>query len=236
MFEAAVNLIKASRPIQFALVFIAGGAVAAIFYPTKQIKESLQKTFQQQITTVQQQDAQTLATQQASYQKLQQQYSDYQSSSNEKINELTNQVSNLKSHNKTTTFKIVHPDGTVEERDTTESDVDQTDSITQQVQAEWQQKVTDAVTTTTQQFQQQISTLQTQWSSKEQSYQSQIASLTQTKSVTTNPKNFTLDVGGITNGDYYGHVTYNVWGPFILGLQGQFGASSAAGAGLGLRF
>ena len=236
MFERITAIVKASRSLQFALVFVAGGTVAAVFYPTKQIKETLQKTFQQQITTIQQQNSQTLATQQASYQKLQQQYSDYQTQTSQKINELTNQVSNFKKHKKAVRIKITHPDGTIEERDTIVSDVDQTQEITQQVQAEWQQKVDDAVRTTTQEYQQQISKMQSDWSSKEQSYQVQIATLSQTKTETINPKNFTLDVGMLTDADYYGHVTYNLWGPYILGLQGQFGPSPAAGAGLGLHF
>lgn len=236
MFERVTALVKASKLLQFVAVFIAGGIIAAVFYPTKQIKESLQKTYESQISTIKQQDSQTLATQQSSYQKLSDEYKSFQTQTSSKIDELTNQVSSLKSHKKTTTFKIVHPDGTVEERDTTESDVDQTEQVTQQLQDEWQQKTTEAVNTVTQTFQQQISTLQSQWSSKEQSYQSQIATLTQTKTETINPKNFTLDVGMLTNADYYGHVTYNLLGPIILGLQGQFGPSPAAGAGIGLRF
>jgi hypothetical protein len=236
MFEGIVTLIKASKPLQFAAVFVAGAVIAAVFYPTKQIKESLQKTYQSQISTLQQQQASTLATQQSSYQKLSDQYSSYKTQTDSKINELTDQVSSLKSHSKTTTFKIVHPDGTIEERDTTESDVDQTQQVTQQIQDEWQQKTTDAVSTVTQQFQTQISTLQSQWSSKEQSYQSQIATLSQTKTETINPKDFTLDVGMLTNADYYGHVTYSILGPFTLGLQAQFGPSPAAGAGVGIRF
>jgi hypothetical protein len=235
-FTPIVDIIKVSKPLQFALVFVAGGTVAALFYPTKQIKETLQKTYQQQISTIQQQNAQTIATQQASYQKLSDQYSSYKTQTDAKINDLTTQVSSLKTHHKTTTFKIVHPDGTIEERDTTEDNIDSTKEVTQELQQEWQQKTDQQVQTVTQQFQQQISTMQSQWSSKEQSYQQTVATLQSTKTETINPKNFTLDVGMLTNADYYGHVTYNLLGPIVLGLQAQLGSSPSAGAGVGLRF
>ena len=231
-----VNFVKASKPAQLVLVFIAGGVVAAVFYPTKQIKETLQKSYQQQITTIKQQDSQTLASQQASYQSLSSEYSNYKTQTDAKISSLTTQVSDLKSHTRTNVYKIVHPDGTVEERVTSESDTDQSDQITQQMQQEWQQKTDQAVQTVTQQYQQQISTLQSQWSSKEQSYQQQIATLSETKTVTTNPKSFGIEAGMLTNTDYYGHITYDVFGPIFLGAQAQFGTNQAAGVGIGIRF
>jgi hypothetical protein len=236
MFEAVTNLVKASKPLQFALVFIAGGAVAAIFYPTKQIKESLTKTFQSQISTLNQQHSSEISQMaQVSDQKIQD-LTQTNSTLTSKVTELTSQVSDLKSHQQKNYTKVIHPDGTIEITASSEKDSDSSSDNTTDMQTTISQQVATATSKITQDYESKISTLQQQWDSKEQSYQSQISTLTQTKSVTTNPKNFTLDVGGITNGDYYGHVTYDVWGPFVLGLQGQFGTSSAAGAGIGLKF
>jgi hypothetical protein len=237
MWQKIIDFVKASKPLQYVLIFLAGAIFAVVFYPTKQITESLQKTYEQKIATIQQQDAQTLATQQASYQSLSSEYSNYKVQTDSKINSLTNQVSSLKSHTKVTVYKVVHPDGTTEERDTTENDTDQSEQITEQMQQEWQQKTDQAVQSVTQQYQAQISTLQSQWSSKEQSYQSQIATLSQSKVETINPKNFTLEAGMMTNRDYYGHVNYNVWGPFVVGAHAEFGTTTnSGGLGLGLRF
>src|ERR1019366_2262594 len=130
MFQKVVDFIKASKSAQYIVIFLAGAIFSAVFYPTKQIKESLEKTYQQQIATLQQQQSQTLATQQASYQKLSDEYSGYKTQTDAKINDLTSQNTSLKNHTKTTVFKVVHPDGTVEEHDVTESDTDQTDQIT----------------------------------------------------------------------------------------------------------
>lgn len=236
MFEGVVNLIKASAPIQLILAFVAGGIVAALFYPTKHIEEKLQKSFQQQMSVVNQQHQQETASQQEQYKKLQTEYQTYHVQSQAKITSLTSQVTSLKSHQKKTYYKIVHPDGTVEVRVSSEKDSDEEQQISQEVQQEYKQQLDSEMSKIEQIQADKVAQMQRDWDSKEQSYQSQISTLTASKSLTANQKNFTLDVGGMSNLDYYGHVTYNMWGPFILGLQGQFGASPAAGAGLGLRF
>jgi len=235
-FNPLVDLVKSSKTLQLVLVFIAGGIISAVFYPTKQIKETIAKTYQQQISTIQQQNAQTLATQQSSYQKLQDQYSSYKTETDSKISELSTQVSDLKTHTKTTIVKVVHPDGTIEENEVEENDTDSTQEISQQMQSEWQQKTDSAVQTVTQQYQTQISTMQSQWTSKEQQYQSTISTLQETKTITTNPKSFGISAGLLTDGGYYGNVTYDVWGPFFIDGLGEFGPHSAAGAGIGIRF
>ena len=236
MFEGISNLIKASRPLQFALVFLAGGTVVALFYPTKQIKETLQKTFDQQTLTLKQQHAQELSTVRDTYSK---QVTDLQTTNSKltsKVSELTNQVSSLKSHQEKTFTKIIHPDGTIEIKAVTVKDSDREITISTMIQ----QEIDDAVSTSsaklTSEFHDQLTTKQSEWDTKEKDYQHQIATLTQSKEVTINPKNLTVDVGVLTDRDYYGHITYPIWGPFIFGLQAQFGPSSAAGAGLGLRF
>jgi hypothetical protein len=235
-FNPIVDLVKSSKPLQLVLVFIAGGVVAVVFYPTKQIKETIAKTYQQQIQTIQQQNAQTVATQQATYQALSSEYSNYKTQTDSKISDLTTQVSDLKTHTKVTIVKVVHPDGTVEEKEVAENDTDSTDEVSQQMQSEWQQKTDQAVQTVTQQYQQQISALQSQWSSKEAQYQSTISTMQETKTVTTNPKNFGISAGLLTDGGYYGNVTYDVWGPFFISGLGEFGPHSTAGAGIGIRF
>jgi ATP-dependent Lon protease len=236
MFQGVVDFVKASRPAQFALVFLAGGVVASVFYPTKHIEEKLQKTYQQQISTLTQQHSQELSKMQTTYEAQSQTLSQTNMQLTSKVNALTDQVTNLKTHQSKTFYKIVHPDGTIEERASSVKDSDEEQQITQQVQSEVDQKVQASTQAITSQFSQQISEMQKTWDSKEQTYQKTISTLTQSKVEDTNKKNFTLDVGALTNADYYGHVSYNLLGPIVIGLQGQFGTSPAAGAGIGLTF
>ncbi|CAM6003894.1 unnamed protein product [Sphagnum balticum] len=236
MLDTVVSFIKASRPLQFALVFVAGGTVAALFYPTKIIQDKLQKTFDQQTSVLKQQHAQELSSIQESFSKQTQELKTTNEQLSVKVTSLITENTSLKVLQKKTFFKIVHPDGTVEERASSTTDSDQEQQISQQVQQEYQKKLEENVAKLESIQADKISTMQKTFDSKEQDYQHTIATLTQTHSETINPKNFTLDGGLLTNGDYYGHVSYDIWGPFVLGVQGQFGPSPAAGAGLGIRF
>ena len=236
MFETVTNAIKASRPLQFALVFIAGGTVAALFYPTRIVQTKLQKTFDQQVSVLKEQQAKEISSVQESYKQQTQELKKTNEDLSIKVTSLTTQVTSLKMHQKKQFYKIVHPDGTVEERASTTTDSEESQQISQQVQQEYRKKLEEDVTKLESIQADKIANMQKQWDSKEQDYQHTISTLTQSKTVTTNPKNFTLDVGMLTNSDYYGHVTYDLWGPFIFGLQGQFGPTPAAGAGLGIRF
>jgi iron-sulfur cluster repair protein YtfE (RIC family) len=235
-FNPIVELVKGSRTIQFVLVFIAGGFIATVLYPTKQIKDTVARTYQQQIQDIKQQASNMASSQQSKYEELQNQYSSYKTQTDSKINELTTQVSDLKTHTKTTIMRTVHPDGTVEENEVQENDTDQSEEMSQQMQSEWQMKTDQAVQTVTQQFQTQISTMQSSWTSKEEQYQQTISTLKETKTVTTNPKSLGVSAGLLTDGGYYGHVSYDVWGPFFIDGLGEFGPHSTAGAGIGIRF
>lgn len=236
MFETVVNFVKASRPLQFAVVFLAGGTIAAIFYPTKQIKETLTKTFQSQISTLNQQHSQEMSDTKTKYDAQIQTLTTSSAQMSDKISSLTTQISTLKSHQKKTYYKIVHPDGTIEVRASSEKDTDEEDKIATQIQQEYDQQLKTEVAQLEQQHAETDAALQKQWDSKEQSYQSQISTLTQTKTVTVNPKNFAIDAGVLSNLSYYGHATYNIWGPLLIGIHGELGTSNALGGGIGLRF
>jgi hypothetical protein len=236
MFERVIDFVKASRTAQFALVFIAGGIVASVLYPTKRIEEKLKQTFEQQITVIKEQHSKELTQERETSAKITKTYRTYRKTSEAKISSLTTQVSSLKLHQKKTFYKIVRPDGTIIERESTTTDSEEEQQLSQQVQQEYKQKFEEQVAKLEQVQIEKVTSMQKQWDSKEQDYQKQISTLEQSKVIDINPKNFTLDVGMLTNLDYYGHVTYSIWGPFLFGLQGQFGASPAAGAGLGLKF
>jgi len=235
-WDKVITFIKASRSLQLVLVFVAGGAVATVFYPTKHIKETIQKSYEEQIATLNQQHEEQLDQQQQILNQVSSEYHSYHDESEQKIASLTTQVTTLTQHQKQSFWKIVHPDGTVEERATSSSDSEEEQQVSQQVQAEYQQKLQDDVTKLEQIQADKISSMQKEWDSKEQSYQQQISTMSQTKTIITNPKNLGLELGILTDLNYYGHVTYDVWGPFFIGVQGQFGSNSMAGAGIGIRF
>jgi len=236
MFEKVIAFIKASQSAQIAVALIVGMAIGALMYPTKHIEEKLNKTHEQEVATLNQQHAQELSTQKESYDKLSSDYKSYQQESSAKISSLTTQVSTLSSHQKTATYKVVHPDGTIEEKEFTSSDVDESNKVVTSVQEEFQTKIASIEKKWEDIHKQRVAELEKQYSAKEQSYQQTIDTLQKSKVETINPKSFGVEAGVLADKSYYGHVSYDIFGPFFLGLQTQFGNSNTVGAGLGIRF
>lgn len=236
MFEKVISFVKASVPLQFVLVFLAGATVGVLFYPSKHIEEKLQKTFDQQTSVLKEQHAQEISSIQDTYKKQTEELQSTNSKLTSKVSELTTQISSLKSHQEKTFTKIIHPDGTIEIKAVTVKDSDKEITISKMVQQEIDDAVNQSSAKLSSEFHDTLTSKQTEWDSKEKDYQHQISTLTETKEVTINAKNFTIDVGAITTGDYYGHVSYDLWGPFVIGLQAEFGPTPGAGAGIGLKF
>jgi hypothetical protein len=223
--------------VRYVVILMTGITIGAVFYPTKTLKETISKQYEQQIQTLNEQHTQTIQSMTNLYQDEQVTTRQEEEQYNAKIDSLTTQVSDLQSHKTLQTYKIVHPDGTIEERTSSESDVDQSSSISTQVQAEYQQKLQEQATQLNVVNQQQISTLQQQFDQKETSYKQQIATLQETKTVTVNPKNFGVEAGVLSNRDYYGHITYDIWGPMFLGLHTEIGPiDNNVGVGIGIKF
>ena len=89
---------------------------------------------------------------------------------------------------KKSTYKIVKPDGTIEER--TESDTQSETTISEQVKEEYERKISEK-----------ISKIEAQYSK-----------------LTIQQKKLTLNLGMDTSLNYIGHLNYNIYGPAMLGL------------------
>ena len=149
----------------------------------------------------------------------------YKSVSEEKITSLTSQVTELNTHQKIVYVKVVKPDGTVEIHKTTEKDTQESDSKSSQVT---QDKITQ---------------IQSEFASKEKTYQETIATLEKSKTTSVNEKRFGIEVGMMSDKDYYAHATMGLWGPLFIGLQGEVKLQNGAepadnriGAGIGINF
>ena len=232
-----VQTLKSNVYVRYVVILLVGITVGAVFYPSKNIKESISKQYEQQIQTLQQQHSSEIQSLQQTYQTSLSQEQSKTVEAQGKIDSLTTQVTELQSHKTTNYYKIVHPDGTVEIKQSTEDDTDSNSQIASQVQQEWQSKMDEQAKTLQTQYQQTISSMQQQMSSMTQTYQQTIATMQETKTVQDNPKKFGIEAGRMTNTDYYGHVTYDLWGPFEIGVHAEFGSTTnSAGAGIGFHF
>ena len=122
-------------------VLLIGITLGAIFNPTKHIEERLTQKHQQEIATLREEhskESQQLVEQYAtSLKENRELYVTYES----KVAKLTDEVKTLKAKQKTETYRLVKPDGTIEERTFSESEVDQSSRVVTQIQQEFKIKI-----------------------------------------------------------------------------------------------
>jgi hypothetical protein len=226
-----------NQKVQLAIALFVGITIGALFYPTKSIEEKVSKKYEQQISTLNQVHSQELQASKQELDKVTSQSQTLQAQSQEQISQLTTQVHDLQSSKKTTYYKIVHPDGTVEIRETTDAESQEEDSVATQVQAEYQQKLSEATSQLEKTHQDEITTLEKSYTSKAQAYEETISSLQKSKTVEINQKTTSVEGGLMNDKDYYVHAQHDLWGPVFLGGQGEAGqAGGRFGLGIGIRF
>jgi len=241
MFDKLKEFVKNNQWAQFLLVLLAGIAIGAIFYPTKHIEERERQKHELETKTLNETHAKELSQVRDTLDKTTQEFKSQLSESEKRITKLTTENTTLKSSNKTAYYKIVRPDGTIEIKKFTESQVDESRQVITSIQEEFKQKVASIETKWEKVHQERVAAIQKEFTSKEESYKHQIDELEKSKVVDINKKSFGAEVGVLTNLNYYGHVTYDIFGPIFIGLHAQFGLTpsapgAAGGAGLGLRF
>ena len=240
MLEKAKNLVKESRVVQFALVAFVSAAAGALLYPTKHIEETYKEHYEQVLAKEREVSAKRELEAKEAYTKELINVNQKKQELEVKVSSLTIEVKDLKSKQKTAYYKIVRPDGTIEIKRFTESEVTESTQVITQIQQEFKQKVEEIESKWEKVHKERVTKLQEQFSSKEKEYQKTIRDLEQTKVVDINKKNGGLEVGMLTNGNVYIHPTYDLFGPFFVGAHAQgsttTGSNFSGGAGLGIRF
>ena len=222
--------------LKYILAYAVGVAMGAFFYPTRQIKETMQQQFQQEMQTTQQESAKELATVNDKYASTLREYASYREDTEKELTKLNVTVMQLQDRKRTYDYKIVKPDGTVIEQHYTEDDVNEANQVIQQTQEEYKQQVTSITQTLKDQYSSTISSMQKDFDSKTQTYQAEIASLKSTKSETIGQKQFGIELGETSARATYLHGTFDLLGPIMLGLHGSVGSETQVGAGIGFRF
>lgn len=222
------------------LILLVGITIGAIFYPTKRIEEKVSMKYEQEIASMKEQHSKEVHELTDKYDKQVLENKNLHVESEQKISKLTEEVRTLKSRQKTAYYKIVRPDGTVEIKKFTETEVNESTKVITKIQEEFKQKIDAIETKWSDIHRERVTKLQKDFDSKELDYKHQIEELQKSKSVSVNEKRFGIEAGILTNKNYYGHATMDVWGPTFIGVHGEIAhdnnSSSNLGIGLGLRF
>jgi hypothetical protein len=230
-----INFIKSNEWARYVVVLLIGAAIGAVFYPTKQIEEKVSKKYEQDIATLNQQHQETISKMTSDFNSQSKSMSEQKVQSDLKITQLQTQITTLKSHQKTSHYKLIKPDGTIEERDYTDTDINQSSKTVTSIQQEFTQKIDSIEKKWEAIHLSKVQSLKTEFDSKETTYKKTISDLESSKSVSINPKHYGVEAGYLTGNSYYVHGDADIFGPVFVGIQGQTGNSNAIGVGLGLR-
>ena len=232
-----IKLLTQNQGVRYVLVLLLGVTIGAIFYPTKKIEEKITQKYEQQITKLKEEHSKEMASTKEEYQSQAKVTLTKLEETEKKIQTLIVQVRDLKTKMKTAKYKIIRPDGTIEEKEFTESESEESTKVITQIQEEFKTKVSQIEEKWSEIHKQRVIELTKEFDKKESEYQHTIASLEKTKTVSINEKKFGIEAGYLSNKDYYGHATMDLWGPIFIGVHGEMGSNdNKLGAGIGLRF
>lgn len=225
--------------VRLAGVFLVGVTIGVVFYPTKRIEEKLTQKHQEEITKLKEQHQ---AESTSSYERLSKlivEQTELRKESERKVIKLTDEVRTLKSKSKVSTYKLIKPDGTIEERTFSESEVDESNHVVTQIQEEFKTKIEQIESKYANIHSERVLAIKKEFDSKESEYKKTIDELSKSRTVSVNEKRFALEAGITTEKNYYGHATMDVWGPTFLGVHGEMDPNNnknQLGVGLGFRF
>ena len=231
------DLLK-NKSVQLFLALFIGVAIGALFYPTQHIEERVKQEYQQKIDAEKTEKETLRKDLSEKIDVLQQEKTTLTIETNQTIAKLTYEVKELQSKKKETYYKIVKPDGTIEEKSFKESEVNESTQIITSVREEFNQKVSQIEEKWKTIHTQRVEALKKDFDSKEKTYQETIAKLESEKITDINPKKYGVEVGYTSSQEYYFHGNMDVFGPVFIGVHTQtnFGNEHSVGAGIGLRF
>ena len=232
-----LDLLK-NEYVRGVLVLLMGITIGAVFYPTKRIEEKLTQKYQEEITLLKESHSKEVQDITEKYASSLKENKELHIQSEQKITKLTNEVKTLKSKQKIATYKLIKPDGTIEERTFSETEIDESSKVVTSIQEEFKQKIDQIETKWSDIHKERVTKIQKNFDAKETEYKKTIDELTKSRTVSVNEKRFGLEAGMMSNKDYYGHATADLWGPVFIGVHGELGSNNdnKLGAGIGLRF
>jgi hypothetical protein len=232
------NFIK-NPYFKYPALLITGIAIGVVFYPTKNIEEKLSQKYKEDLKLFTQQQESITSSVLEQKTKLSEEYKQYRSETEQKVSELTIRITTLQSRQSTSYFKLVKPDGTIEERQFSESEVNESSQVVTQIQQEFKQKVESIESKWEKIHTERLEKIYKEFSLKEETYLTKISELEKSKITTVNPKSVGVEAGYNSSSQFYLHSTFDVFGPVFFGghlsTDKDFDDKNV-GAGIGVRF
>lgn len=231
-----LSFLKNNMWARYIAILVAGIAIGAVFYPSKNMEETVKQKYEQEIISLKSESATRLSDLQVTYTSEVQKLTEKNAETERKLLVSATEIKDLKSKQKTSYYKLVKPDGTVEIKKFTESEVNESSKTVIAIQQEYKQKVQEIETKWERIHLERVSKINETYNLASANYQKTINELEKKTKIEINPKKYGIAVGYLTSQSYYMSAEADVFGPVYVQAHGQTGLDNALGGAIGIRF
>jgi translation elongation factor EF-1beta len=227
-----------NRLVQLVIAFGLGMLLCTFLYPSSTSVEKIKEQYQSEIQSLKEESSKKEETYQKQTTELREQNRVIVDAYEGKMSQLRTEIRDLKVKTKETYYKIVRPDGTIEEKRISESDTEESAKIMAEVQQEYKRQLQDAQSQWEKKSAEEITSIKVSYETKIEELKKEIAKKESETTVISNKKSFGVEFGLVTGKAYYGHVTYDIWGPVFIGghVETLEDNGFRVGGGIGARF
>lgn len=252
--SSLLEKIKSSKYSSYAGAFIVGVLLTVIVYPSGFITKTERSKIEEEIRTAYetklQQSESLLKSERESHQKeivsIKEETSKRELEMSTKINSLVTENSSLKQKTKMVTVEKIFPDGRIERKIISVSELESQTQTIAKIQQEAEQKLKETITKLKEEHAKEVTEKTSDLVAKVDSLSASLQTSERllkeerekTSSVTKNTRPFAFGLGVNTDKQYTVETQYTFWGPVYLGASYDRGGISndRAGLSLGIRF
>jgi len=228
-----------NKYVQLILTLAIGIGIGAIFYPSKTVTTETQYKLEQKIERLETEKRNLTSFYEKQVSKEEKEHREYREEITKKTESLREENFQLKQKVSEKRFKIVRPDGTVEEKWFKDSETDVVSSTVTKIKSEFTRKVSEIESKWRSIHEKRIKKIKESFDKRIAESSTKRVEIKQKKKVEINKRSFGLSLGYTSKEKYFSSVVYDVYGPFFLDLHlesNQDLTDKEAGIGIGMRW
>jgi len=227
------------RYVQILIAIAVGITLGAVFYPTKHIEKRITTEYEKKIDKLEKIHIKSTQKLVEEFIKQDKEIKSYKEITQNKISSYQSEIRQLKSKMTEKTYKLIKPDGTIEERTFKQSETEEYTSFVKSVKEEFTRKINNIEQKWTSIHKKRVNELKTQYKQEYELKLEEYKKQYEETIIDVNPKKYTLEAGYTTERKVYLHTSYTLWGPVFVGghTEGHTdGTGLSGGLGLGISF
>jgi len=212
------------------IALIVGLGLGIFLYPTSivetEIKKEVSEVYERQIEEIKESNKEKISKAELRIKTVVEEKRELLSESKSKLDVLKKENKKLKESSKKKKFKLVKPDGTIIEKEYEETNREEVTEIVTEIRKEFDFKIRQTESRWKNIHFERVKSIEERHKKKitgiKREYEYKISVLEKKKKITTNPKKLRLEAGITTDQEYHLHGSYNLFGPFGVGIGTQF--------------